>query len=194
METAKWWFLNSCPLHTWCEEHAEDRQSGTGLPTDFRGMKQGHPGHCTDATGGKARPKLKATSVICKGTGGTHFRVGVIRLRLSSVTGVQRQLLTTGTRMNITENKILFMDTWIGISYHFHISQIFQVFQPLKIVKAILKIKGHTKMHELGPRTSWLTQRGELGTRGTEIGKPRELAIGLMRSGSLGHWKCKYVL
>lgn len=86
------------------------------------------------------------------------------------------------------------MDTWIEISYHFHISQIFHVFQPLKIVKAILKIKGHTKTHEFGPRTSWLTQCGELGTRGTEIGKPRELAIGLMRSASLGHWKCKYVL
>lgn len=52
-------------------------------PTSW-GTKQEHPGHCTDVTGGKARPKLKATSVICKGTGGTHFRVGAIRLRLAS--------------------------------------------------------------------------------------------------------------
>lgn len=52
-------------------------------------------------------------------------------------------------------------------------SQIFQVFQPLKIVKAILKVKGHTKTHEFGQRTSWLTQLGELGTRGTVIRKPQ---------------------
>lgn len=28
----------------------------------------GHPGRCTDVTGKKARPRLKVTSVICKGT------------------------------------------------------------------------------------------------------------------------------
>lgn len=179
METGKWWFLNSCPLHTWCEEHAEDKQSGTGLPTNFLRNEARTPGHCTDVTGGKARPKLKATSVICKGTGGTHFRVGAIRLRFG-FDSVQSQECKGSCWQQVQEwtwlnNKILFMDTWIGISYHFHISQIFQVFHPLKIVKAFLKVKGHTKMHELGPRTSWLTQRGELGTRGTEIGKPREL-------------------
>lgn len=52
-------------------------------PTSW-GTKPGHPGRCTDVTGGKARPRLKATSVICKGTGGTHFRVGATRLRLAS--------------------------------------------------------------------------------------------------------------